>query len=89
MQRINNWILTGEVNMGNLKYTKISFDGTVVETDDNLTLSEMQQFVGGYIEYVGNIICNEDGKMLNLPTNEINPRFLGNIIVQNRFDDDD
>jgi hypothetical protein len=75
--------------MSALKYTKITFEGTVVETDDNLTLLEMQQFVGGYIEYVGNIICNEDGKSLKLPTNKISPRFLGNIIVQNRFDVDD
>lgn len=75
--------------MSALKYTKITFDGTVVETDDNLTLPEMQQFVGGYIEYVGNVICNEDGRMLKLSTNKINPRFLGNIIIQNRFDNDD
>jgi hypothetical protein len=75
--------------MSVLKYTKITFDGTVTETDDNLTLLDMQQFVGGYIEYVRNIVCNEDGKMLNLPTNKIDPRFLGNIIIQNRFDDED
>lgn len=75
--------------MNTLKYTKITFDGNVVETDDNLTLPEMQKFVGGYIEYVGNVICNEDGKMLNLPTNKIDPRFLGNIIIQNIFDDED
>ena len=75
--------------MSVLKYTKITSDGTVTETDDNLKLLDMQQFVGGYIEYVGNIICNEDGKMLELPTNKIDPRFLGNIIVQNRFDDED
>jgi hypothetical protein len=75
--------------MNVLKYTKITFDGTIVETDDNLKLLEMQQFVGGYIEHVRNVICNEDGKMLELPTNKIDPRFLGNIIVQNRFDDDD
>ena len=75
--------------MSNLKYTKITYDGTVTETDDDLKLLDMQQFVGGYIEYVGNVICNEDGKMLELPTNKIDPRFLGNIIVQNRFDDED
>ena len=75
--------------MSNLKYTKITYDGTVTETDDDLKLLDMQQFVGGYIEYVGNVICNEDGKMLELPTNKIDPRFRGNIIVQNRFDDED
>ena len=75
--------------MSVLKYTKITSDGMVVDTDDNLKLLDMQQFVGGYIEYVGNIICNEDGKMLNLPTNKIDPRFLGNIIIQHRFDDED
>jgi len=74
---------------GEFKYTKITSDGTVVNTDDNLTLSEMQQFVGGYIEYVRNIICNEDGRRLKLPVNKIYPQFLGNIIIQNRFDTDD
>lgn len=71
------------------KYTKITSDGTVISTDDNLTLSEMQQFVGGYIEYVGNIICNEDGRELKLPPNKLYPKFLGNIIIQNRFDPED
>lgn len=71
-----------------LKYTKIGFDGVITETDD-LTLKEMQEFVGGYIEYVGNVICNEDGRMLKLPRNKIDPRFLGNIVIQNRFDIDD
>lgn len=75
-------------NFVSLKYTKISFDGVITETDD-LTLKEMQEFVGGYIEYAGNIICNEDGRMLKLPRNKIDPRFLGNIIIQNRFDIDD
>ena len=68
--------------MSTLKYTKITFDGTIVETDDNLTLPEMQQFVGGYIEYVGNVICNEDGLMLKLPTNVKYPKYVGNIIVR-------
>jgi hypothetical protein len=75
--------------MNTPKYTKITFDGAILETDDNLTLSEMQQFVSGYIEYVGNIICNEDGRMLKLPVNKLHPRFLGNIIIQNKLDDDD
>jgi hypothetical protein len=72
-----------------LKYTKITSDGVVISTDDNLTLSEMQQFVCGYIEHVGNIICNEDGRELKLPPNKLYPRFLGNIIIQNRFDPED
>lgn len=76
-------------NMSNFKYTKIASDGSIIETDDKLSLSEKQQFVGGYIEYVGNIICNEDGIRLKLPRNKLYPHFLGNIIIQNRFDEDD
>jgi len=54
-----------------------------------MTLSEMQEFVGGYIEYVGNIICNEEGIRLQLPRNKEYPIFLGNIIIQNWCDEDD
>lgn len=75
--------------MSEFKYTKIAFDGSITRTNDNLTLSEKQQFVGGYIEYVGNIICNEEGIELKLPRNKLYPEFLGNIIIQNRFDEDD
>ncbi len=64
-------------------YTLINADGTET-TKDILELEEMQSFVGGYIEQVGNIICNEDGIRLNLPRNIKYPRFLGNIIIENR-----
>ena len=44
----------------------------------------MQDFVGGYIEKVGDIFCNEDGRRLNLPINVFNPVFVGNIIVSTK-----
>ena len=71
-----------------LKYTKITSDGVVSEVN-KMSLKEMQEFVGGYIEYVGNVICNDEGIRLNLPFNKVRPQFLGNIIIQNWFDEDD
>lgn len=67
------------MDKGNFKL--ITHDGKITKGKD-LTLKEMQDFVGGYIENVGNVICNEDGKMLNLPINKIDPRFVGNIIIR-------
>lgn len=48
---------------------------TIVKSDKPMTLKEMQDAVGGYIEVVYDddemqIICNEEGKMLDLPENE-------------------
>jgi hypothetical protein len=71
-----------------LKFTKITSDGIISDVD-KMTLKEMQEFVGGYIEYVGNVICNEDGRMLELPVNKLKDQFVGNIIIQNWFDEDD
>lgn len=64
-------------------YTLITSDGTESQKDI-LELKEMQEFVQGDIEQVGNIICNEDAIRLNLPRNIKYPKFLGNIIVENR-----
>ena len=64
-------------------YTLITADGTESQKDV-LELKEMQEFVGGFIEQVGNIICNEDGIKLNLSRNVKYPNFLGNIIIENR-----
>lgn len=49
-----------------------------------MTLHEMQDFVGGYIELVQNIFCNEDGLRLGLPQNEKYPHLVGNVIVWER-----
>lgn len=46
-----------------------------------LSLKEQQDFVGGYIEICGNVISNEDGRLLNLPVNKLHPAFVGNIIL--------
>lgn len=62
-------------------FTKISVNGEMKRVS-KMTLKEMQTWVGGYIEISGNVICNEDGKMLNLPTNKSYPLYVGNIIIK-------
>ncbi len=48
-----------------MKYLLIDIDGNVTEKE-KLTLKQMQKFVGGYVESVEDIFCNEDGIRLNL-----------------------
>ncbi len=67
------------MDKGNFKL--ITYDGKITKGKD-LTFKQMQDFVGGYIENVGNVICNEEGKELKLPVNKIDPRFVGNIIIR-------
>lgn len=62
------------------KYKKVTVDGTITEVKF-MNLKDMQTFVGGYIEIVGQFIVNEDGKMLNLPRNKMFPQFVGNVII--------
>ena len=62
-----------------MSYLLIPADGSMT-IKEQMTLKEMQEFVGGYIEQVGNIFCNEDGIRLNLPRNITHSRFLGNVI---------
>ncbi len=62
-------------------YRKVMVNGTM-EDVKSLTLKEMQDFVGGYIEEHREFIINEDGLMLNLPRNKMFPQFVGNIIIQ-------
>ncbi len=62
------------------KYKKVTVDGTIIEVKF-MNLKDMQTFVGGYIEIVGQFIVNEDGKMLNLPRNKMFPQFVGNVII--------
>ena len=63
-------------------FTKISADGKIVERVSKMSLKQMQDWVGGYIEVHKNIICNEDGKMLGLPINVQYPSYVGNIIIK-------
>jgi len=62
-------------------YRKVTCDGKM-EDVTSLTLKEMQEFVGGYIEEHGEFIVNEDGLMLNLPRNKMFPQYVGNVIIQ-------
>ena len=48
---------------------------TIVRNSDQMTLKEMQDAVGGSIEIVYDdgdmqIVCNEEGKLMDLPENE-------------------
>ena len=62
-------------------YKKVTVDG---KTEDvtSLTLEEMQEFVGGYIEEHGEFIVNEDGLRLQLARNKMFPQYVGNVIIQ-------
>jgi hypothetical protein len=52
--------------------------------DREMTLKEMQKFVGGYIEMLpfenGHLIFNEEGRMKNLKTNQMFRGLVGNVI---------
>lgn len=60
-------------------YRLITADGNITEKQ-RMSLKQMQDFVGGYVEKYKNVYCNEDGLRLKLPKNQIDPRFVGNII---------
>ena len=62
-------------------YKLITYNGEISERK-RMSLKQMQDFVGGYTEYVGRIICNEDGLRLKLPRNVADPRFVGNVIME-------
>jgi hypothetical protein len=74
-----------------VKILKVDVEGNITESK-KMNLKEMQNWVGGYIQYVPNslklgnlnIICNEGGIRLQLPKNKMYPMFLGNIIVEQR-----
>ena len=59
-------------------------------TDKEPTLKEMQEFVGGYIEVAYDdgatqIICNEEGKLLELPLNKEATSFWEKELMNNSF----
>ena len=64
-------------------YKLIKTNGEISYQED-MTLEEMQKFVGGYIEMVGNVICNEEGRLMRLEPNEYDRNFVGNIIIKER-----
>ena len=64
-------------------YNCITIDGKIIKKA-KMSLEDMQKFVGGYIEIVGDTICNEDGLLLKLPVNKFDSRFVGNIIKKVR-----
>jgi hypothetical protein len=63
----------------------IKADGTTAEVrpadGESFTLVEMQEFVGGYIEIFavgeGEMVVNEEGKLLGLPFNREATRLAG------------
>lgn len=57
--------------------------GYIRNYTDNITLKEMQDIVGGYIELlpIGNeefMVINEEGLLLNLPINKLAKEYLLN-----------
>ena len=56
-----------------------------IESQTELSLKEQQKIVGGYIEVVTQgehyVICNEDGKLQDLPINKFFPDFRGTVII--------
>lgn len=66
---------------------KIYADGTTDETECEMTLHQMQQFVGGYIEMVPSsiphraLIVNEDGLGLELPHNVKATEYLASTVL--------
>ena len=61
---------------------------TKIIVDKNLTLEEMQEFVGGLIQVAYDdgktqIICNEEGKMLELPLNKEATSFWEEQLMKN------
>lgn len=64
-----------------MRYKLITVNGEV-SLKDKMSLEEMQEFVGGYIELYKGFYCNEDGLRLNLPRNTVYPEFVGNVIQE-------
>lgn len=62
-------------------YILIKSNGEIIKKE-RMTLKQMQNFVGGYVEQYQNVLCNEDGLRLRLPRNVVDPRFVGNIIIE-------
>lgn len=73
-----------------MKYIYLKTDGTKrgIETDTPLSLEDLQELVGGYIEFfeyndreVG--CCNEEGLMKNLPLNPhiTDKDILGDVVI--------
>ncbi len=66
-----------------MRYKLITISGDI-SYKDKMSLEEMQSFVGGPIQFYKNIICNEEGRLQNLPHNTIDNFFVGNIIIKER-----
>ena len=66
------------------RFKLVTSDGTITYKD-KMTLKDMQKFVGGYIEYYGNAIMNEEGRLENLPSNKLYPLFVGNLIIDQKM----
>ena len=67
-----------------MSYLCISQDGSIAKVKKRMTLKQMQNWVGGYIEEHDGVICNEDGIRFGLLSNVSDERFLGNIIFTER-----
>jgi hypothetical protein len=75
-------------------YKIIKSNGTELEVvpkvGTTFSLKEMQQIVGGYIQFVyldANeiMVCNEEGKLMNLPYNEAATKLLSGTDYEGDF----
>ena len=60
-----------------------------IEKKKKMSLEQMQEVVGGYIEQVTlenkqTFIVNEEGRLRHLPVNPFYPDFVGNIIKKGK-----
>jgi hypothetical protein len=63
---------------------------TIIKNDKPMTLKEMQDAVNGTIELVFDngdtqIVCNEEGKLMNLPENERATDILWDLLEETEY----
>ncbi len=63
-------------------YGRGVLDGKEIKHVSKMSLKDMQEWVGGYIEVRGNMIFNEEGLILKLERNVKYPTYVGNIIIK-------
>lgn len=65
--------------IGDVVFQCVKTNGEVI-MKDYMSLSDVQAFVGGYVEKVGDFLVNEEGLRLKLRRNRVYGRFVGNVV---------
>ena len=63
-----------------MKYQCVTVEGEIT-IKDIMSLKEMQEFVGGFVQQVRTFFVNEEGLVRKLPRNRIYTQFVGNVIA--------